>query len=376
MPESISLCLVVRNEEQLIGTAIRSVNDIVDEVIVVDTGSTDRTAVIASDLGARIIPYKWDGSLGRARNAYLEAAQGDWILVLDGDESISRRDLPKIEKLVRRRSVVGYCLAIRNYSDHFDLMWNWYPNDRSYPREERFSACDGFAKTQPLRLFRNFPDVRYVEGTSVHTTPLALLKEHAGKIENRDDVVIHHFQSLKGGELFLSGKQEQRLKGELRHSRLFPNDPLTYLNIAKTLFAQGRDDESLKYLARAVKLNKEFHDAYQLGGMIELEKGRLPAAERHLKQAIRVRRNSADAWAILGIVLIESGKHQQAIEALMKAIKFHPQHLLAHNSLGLAYEELGDSRKARAQYRRALRLNPAFSAATENLARLARNQRS
>jgi glycosyltransferase involved in cell wall biosynthesis len=376
MPQSISLCLVVKNEEQLIGTTIRSVNDIVDEVIVVDTGSTDRTVAIARDLGARIIPYQWDGSLGRARNAYLEAAQGDWVLVLDGDESISRRDLPKIEKLVRRRSVIGYCLAIRNYSDHFDLMWNWYSNDSSFPREERFSACHGFAKTQPLRLFRNFSDVRYVEGTSVHTNPLALLMKHAGRIENRDDVVIHHFQSLKGGELFLSGKQGQRLKGELRHSKLFPSDPQTYLNIAKTLFAQGKDDESLKYLARAVNLNRDFHDAYQLGGMIELENGRLPAAAQHLKQAIRVRPTSADAWAILGIVLIEAGKHEQAIDALMKAIKFHPDHLLAHNSLGLAYEELGDYRKARVQYRRALRLNPVFSPATESLARLARKQRA
>ncbi len=374
MSNSISLCLVVKNEAQLIATTIKSVGDIVDEIIVVDTGSTDRTISIATELNSRIIRYSWDGSLGRARNAYLKAARGDWILVLDGDESIAKKDLPQIKNLIRSRSVIGYCLAIRNYTDHYDLMWNWYPNNQTYPYEEKLSGCHGFAKTQPLRLFRNFPDLQYLEGTSVHTNPLVSLTRHAGKIESSDDVVIHHFQYLKGGERFLSGKQGHRLAGELRHSKLFPRDSQTYLNIAKTLFSQGRDAEAVRYLSRCVKLDREFHDAYQLWGMVELENGRLSAAEQRLQRAIEIRPDSADAWAILGIVRLEAGKHDQAIAALMKAIKIHPNHLLAHNGLGLAYEELGNQREARAQFKRAIKLNPSFAAAKNNLDRLGRKR--
>src|SRR5262249_44652294 len=85
MPTSISLCMVVKNEEQLIGASLASIRSIVAEMIVVDTGSTDKTPSIATAAGARVIHYPWDGSLGRARNAYLSAARGAWILILDGD---------------------------------------------------------------------------------------------------------------------------------------------------------------------------------------------------------------------------------------------------------------------------------------------------
>jgi glycosyltransferase involved in cell wall biosynthesis len=370
MPNLITVCMVVKNEEQLIRNSISSVRELADEIIVVDTGSTDQTKEVARELGARIIIYRWDGSLGRARNACLRAARGRWVLVLDGDEAISRADLPKIKRLVRKRSSIGYCLTVRNYTDDYDLMWNWHPNDRTYPKEERFSTCPGWVKTQPLRLFRNFPNLEYVEGSSVHTSPMASLRKHPGRIENRDDVIIHHFQHLKGGSRFLAAKQRLRLKGEIQHAKKFPRDPYPYLNIAKTLFAANRDGEAVKYLARAVKLDRSFHDAYQLWGMIEFENGRFASAQEHLKRAIEIAPRSADAWAILGMVLVEDSRPQEATRALEKAIQFHPQHLLAHNSMGVLYENLGMYREARREYMVALKLHPRFKPARANLARL------
>jgi glycosyltransferase involved in cell wall biosynthesis len=362
--------MVVKNEEQLIGSSIRSVRGVADEIVVVDSGSTDRTVEIAKALGARIIHYQWDGSLGRARNAYLSAARGNWVLVLDGDETISRLDLAKIKSLIRKRSMIGYRLTVRNYTEDHDLIWNWYPNDRSYPREERFSSCPGWVKTQPLRLFRNFPGLAYVEGSSVHTSPMASLRKHSGQIKSRDDVVIHHFQHLKGGGQFLSGKQQLRLKGEVLHSQQFPDEPHTYLNIAKTLFATKRDKEAIKYLSKAIKLDDTFHDAYQLWAMIDLENGRLPSAEERLKRAIQIDQNSADAWALLGVVLAEGGRPHEGIHALRNAVQLRPGHLIAHNSLGVVYEDLGMDKEARREYRAAIKLHPRFGPARVKLARL------
>lgn len=374
MPNLVSVCMVVKNEEQLIGNSLTSVREIADELVVVDTGSTDRTREIAGELGARVIRYRWDGSLGRARNACLRAARGKWILVLDGDETIAHSDLAKISRLVRRRSHIGYCLAVRNYTDDYDLMWNWYPNDRTYPKEEKFSTCPGWMKTQPLRLFRNFQDLEYIEGSSVHTSPMVSLRRHAGRIENRDDVVIHHFQHLKGGGRFLYAKQQLRLEGETLHAKQFPREPYPHLNIAKTLFAANRDGEALKYLSRAIKLDRSFHDAYQLWGMIEFENGRLRSAVKHLNRAIQIDPNSADAWAILGMVLVEDGKPQEGMHALKKAIDLRPHHLLAHNSLGVLYETLGMYREARSSYRAAIKLHPRFKPPRANLARLVKTR--
>lgn len=364
--------MVVKDEEQFIRHSLSSVDGIADEVVVVDTGSTDGTVKSALESGARVIHHPWDGSLGRARNAYLREARGDWILVLDGDETIAHSDLAKVRSLLRRRGVLGYRLAVRNYTGDHDLMWNWHPNDGAYPREEAFSSCHGWMKTQPLRLFRNLQGLEYVEGSSVHTSPIASLRKHPGRIENRDDVVIHHFQYLKGGGPFLSRKQRLRLKGEIEHSRQFPLEPSTYLNIAKTLFAAERDGEAVKYLSRAVELDGAFHDAHQLWGMIELENGRLESAEEHLTRAVRIDANSADAWALLGIVLVEGGRLREGLRALNRAIRLRPGHLLARNSLGVVYQEMGMYEEARKEYEAAVGLHPGFQTARANLARLIR----
>jgi glycosyltransferase involved in cell wall biosynthesis len=376
--KSISVCMVVKNEELMIGHSLDSVRGLADEVVVVDTGSTDRTLEKAREAGARIVSHRWDGSLGKARNAYLREARGDWVLVLDGDETVALCDVAKIRRLVERRGAIGYCLAVRNYTNDYDLMWNWHPNDRSYPREERLSSCHGWMKTQPLRLFRNFRDVRYAEGSSVHTSPISSLREHRGRVEDRDDVVIHHFQYLKGGDNFLSRKQRLRLEGEIGHLEQFPGDAHTHLNVAKTLFAEKRDGEAVEYLSRAVELDASFHEAYQLWGMIELENGRMESAGKRLRQAIRINPASADAWALLGVALVESGRFREAMRALKKATGLRPDHLLAHNSLGVLYEELGMYGEAREQYRAALRLHPKFGPARQNLDRLtkARGKRS
>lgn len=370
MPHSISVCMIVKNEGQLIGNCLRGVGEVADEILVVDTGSTDGTVEIARKFGARIVHHRWDGSYGRARNVYMRAARGDWILVLDGDESIALEDLSKIKRLVRRRGTIGYHLTVRNYTSEYDLMWNWYPNDRTYPREERLSSCPGWMKTQPLRLFRNFEDVAYTEGTLAHTNPAESLKKHAGRIATRDDIVIHHFQYLKGGGRFISGKQRLRLEGEMAYVRQFPQELYPHLNIAKTLFVEKRDDEAIEYLSRAVKLDASFHDAYQLWGMIELENGRLASAEERLRQAVRINPKSADAWALLGIVLVEGGRLREGERALRKALRLHPNHLLAHNSLGVLYEDRGMPGEARNAYQAALKLHPRFKPARANLARL------
>jgi len=83
----VSVCLIVKNEEQLLGTCLESIADLADEIVVYDTGSTDRTVAIARAAGARVYEGYWDDSFSRARNAALALAQGEWVLSLDADET-------------------------------------------------------------------------------------------------------------------------------------------------------------------------------------------------------------------------------------------------------------------------------------------------
>jgi Flp pilus assembly protein TadD len=368
---------MVRNEEQLLANCLAGAARFSDEIVVIDTGSTDRTVDIARSFGARVIHQQWNRFNGylEARNAYMDAARGKWILVLDADESIAPGDHDALLRLARSRACIGYRLNIRNYTDQHDLMWRWFPNDRRYPKQERFSQCPGWMQTRALRLFRNLPGLRYQPGPSTHTTPIASLQRHPGRIQDCEDVTIHHFQHLKGGVGFVAGKQHDRLRGELAHIRKYPDQPYPYLNAARTLFAEGRDAEARRYMKRAVKVDPHFHDAWQLLGMIEFANGRFASATLALRRATDIDPASSDAWALLGIVLADAGDQDGALSALQTAIGLHPGHLLAHNSLGVLYEDLGRKAHALRQFRKATRLHPGFKPAAANLRRLERSAR-
>jgi len=82
----LSACMIVKDEEAILPTALASLNRVVDEVVVYDTGSTDRTIEIALESGARVIEGHWDHDFSRARNASLAECRGEWILHIDADE--------------------------------------------------------------------------------------------------------------------------------------------------------------------------------------------------------------------------------------------------------------------------------------------------
>src|ERR1700761_7887631 len=89
LPVGISLCMIVKNEERFLAECLASVKDVVDEINIVDTGSTDRTVEIAREFGANVIFREWRGDFGWARNEALAMATRRWTLVLDADEELA-----------------------------------------------------------------------------------------------------------------------------------------------------------------------------------------------------------------------------------------------------------------------------------------------
>src|SRR5262249_16337399 len=98
----ISLCMIVRDEERCLRECLESIRPWVDEMVVVDTGSTDRTKAIARDCGARVFDVPWVPEFAAARNAGLEQAHGDWIFWMDADDVISTDCAKQLRELVRR----------------------------------------------------------------------------------------------------------------------------------------------------------------------------------------------------------------------------------------------------------------------------------
>ena len=92
--------MIVKNEEKFLNTTLDSVKSIIDELIIIDTGSTDTTLKIAAKYGAQIYSYEWNNDFSEARNFSISKASAEWILVLDGDELIDKNDLRVLLKFL------------------------------------------------------------------------------------------------------------------------------------------------------------------------------------------------------------------------------------------------------------------------------------
>ena len=120
----LSLAMIVKNEESVLGHCLESVQGLVDEIVIVDTGSSDATVEIAEAHGARVFPFAWVNDFALARNYALDRCTGDWLLVLDADEAIDVLDHALIRKICEEGAAPAYRLILRNYfsgGDHATL---------------------------------------------------------------------------------------------------------------------------------------------------------------------------------------------------------------------------------------------------------------
>jgi cellulose synthase/poly-beta-1,6-N-acetylglucosamine synthase-like glycosyltransferase len=110
----LSVCMIVKNEQRFLGQCLASVKDIADELIVIDTGSTDRTIEIAREHGAQVGHFEWCNDFAAARNASIAPATGDWILFLDGDEELSPAEKQTLPALLASNNTALIRLPLIN----------------------------------------------------------------------------------------------------------------------------------------------------------------------------------------------------------------------------------------------------------------------
>ena len=107
----LSVSMIVRNEETFIEGCLQSVADLADEIVVVDTGSTDRTLSIVEQFRAKVVHIAWTDDFSAARNESLRHCSGDWILYLDADERVTPEACSEIRRVIARRDAAAfYCL--------------------------------------------------------------------------------------------------------------------------------------------------------------------------------------------------------------------------------------------------------------------------
>lgn len=110
----LSVCLIVKNEERFLAQCLKSVRGLASQIVVVDTGSTDRTVEIAREAGAEIYSFGWCDDFAAARNAALEHATGDWVLMLDADEELPAAQHVRLLEDMKNGGTIAFRLPLVN----------------------------------------------------------------------------------------------------------------------------------------------------------------------------------------------------------------------------------------------------------------------
>jgi tetratricopeptide (TPR) repeat protein len=243
--ETLSLCMIVKNEERNLVRCLSSVKSAVDEMIVVDTGSTDRTKELAAAFGAKVFDFDWDEDFSSARNFSLSKATGDWILVIDADETVSSRDHETIRDFIKKSpaGTGGYYLTTRNYVVETNTA-GWVANDGSYRGEE---AGTGWYASRKVRLFRSDPRIRF--SGDVHELVEAAMQNAGMKLADCG-VPVHHTGKLDRASVLEKGERYYLLG--LKKIEESGGTPRAILELAIQAGELGRYDDAIALWRRCL----------------------------------------------------------------------------------------------------------------------------
>ncbi|MEM7352348.1 MAG: glycosyltransferase [Acidobacteriota bacterium] len=211
----LSAALIVRDEERFLGDCLDSLTGVADEVVVVDTGSVDRTCDIASSRGARLLHHPWQDDFAAARNVALDACTGDWILYIDADERLTSGLPPSVRSQLEEPRIVGLTV--------------------------KFRPATGFTFYREPRLFRRHEAVRF-RGV-IHETHLPDLYQLAARerrVIEHSELALHHL----GYDGDISHKHPRNLPLLQARVRQDPGHIYSWWHLGQTLAALERHDEA------------------------------------------------------------------------------------------------------------------------------------
>lgn len=337
---SLSLCMIVKDEEAGIVSCLESVRGLVREMVVVDTGSADRTREVAEEAGARVFSFPWTGDFAAARNYGLARATGDWILVLDADEILAPVSPEALAALLEVPGVEGYFVHILSHLDD-----------------------GGVARDQAVRLFRNRPVYRFTG--AIHEQVAGAIKRHNnGGGLAVCGLVIHHYGYLG---LRVREKDKRRRNISIIEKALADGgrDPFLLYSLGIEYFQADATEKGIAAMKKALGLMSGeegyYREALIALGLGLMRAGRGEELSSFLDRARLVLPGDPDLHLLKALRESAAGRYAPAAEELRAALAggarlLPPQRLKA--LLGDTYQGLGRYGEAEAEYLEALRLAP------------------
>ncbi|MFQ5730916.1 MAG: glycosyltransferase [Planctomycetaceae bacterium] len=298
----LSLCMIVRDNEDTIRPALESIAPWVGEMIVVDTGSTDRTPEICAELGARMFEFPWCDDFSAARNESVRHARGEWVFWMDSDDTIPEACGRTLRELVDSRhpdNVLGYVMPVH------------------CPGE---SGSVDMTVVDHVKLFRNRPDLRFEH--RIHEQILPAIRRAEGDVAFTDIHVVH-----SGSDRSRDGqarKRERDFRILAKDLAERPDHPFVLFNLGMTHADAEQSGEAIRYLKRCLQVSKP--------------------EESHLRKA----------YALLVSSLAHSERFDEAWDASLRGLALCPDDKEILFRQAMLSHHFGRLEEAEATYRKVL----------------------
>ncbi|MGV8056603.1 MAG: glycosyltransferase [Smithellaceae bacterium] len=351
MKNTVSLCMITKNEQEYLAQCLKSVKNLVQEIIIVDTGSEDNTITIAESFGAKIYHHPWENDFSLHRNQSITYATGEWILIMDADEVISTKDHSSILSLLTAENADGFIFTLRNYENSLDLAnININPNDyaegKDYPG---YIACD------LIRLFRKNQQICF-SGKVHEAVTESFLK--TGKKAVHSGIPLHHYgkvrlDRIKTKQIFYQQLGEKRLEDNF-------NDPIAFQGLAEQYLDLGKNEEARTLLEKGLSLFPDYLELQFNLGLAFDRLGMQQEAKKEYSLVIDKQSQHFGAAHNLAQVFFNENNYEKCADILERSILKGLRHPAAFLLLGRAWGELKDYEKAILNIDLALQINPGY----------------
>ncbi|MBP2630533.1 MAG: methyltransferase protein [Firmicutes bacterium] len=302
----ISACIIAKNEESNIVKCLNSMKPIVDEIIVVDTGSTDQTAAAARSCGAVVYSSEWQNDFAAAKNFAINKAKGDWIIFLDADEYVSEESIPQIKDCllkIKKQAIDAIMCQLVN----IDI-------DNDNRVKDTFSA---------IRIFRNAPEIGYIN---------AIHEELVNKKNNKlrlavltDEIKIYHTGYSSS---IVEGKLKRNLEIILADINKNGKEEKYYRYLCDCYHGLKKYDQAVKYAKLHIASNKtSLHSESivylkMLYAMTQTNASR-ETIQNEFESTIKIFPQIPDFYAQYANFLLDQKLYTMAITYYLKAIEVY-----------------------------------------------------
>lgn len=410
---TVSACMIVKDEEELLPGCLESIRDWVDEIIIVDTGSTDSTVEIAKSYGAKIFHQEWEGNFSKHRNYSMDKATSDWIFIIDADERFNTEDVKILLRGINKKDCQIISVNVFNYSGKFNERVTSLASTRLFRRELNL-RYEGIVHNQ-LVIDSSEPIVRTKArikhfGYGLSEEKMAakakrttdLLEKQLKENPNNAYACFNYAQVLLGQDLAEHQNNPPRIieaasraveltnpdtgsRGD-RHIHLMALGQLALIN-----FILADNDSAEKYALRSLEIKPDYLDSIMVLGNIYLRRNGFDKAEQYFNRYLKAQAQLTETFEADEIMLMhpESFQHayyglglvaeyrrdwEKAAEYLRKTLEYNPELLDANARLGRVYLEQKRYDDAEVFFKKQLEINDSAHRAAIGLACVYQNE--